>query len=45
MRLLRSIRVVTLRDHVRGLDIRAELEIEDVVKWLTVRRRFWRDYV
>ncbi|XP_044744146.1 uncharacterized protein LOC123306294 [Coccinella septempunctata] len=45
MRILRSIKGITLRDHVRSSDIREELEVQDVVRWVRARRRFWRDHV
>lgn len=45
MRILRCIKGVTLRDRVRSADIREELEVQDVVRWIRARRRFWRDHV
>ncbi|XP_044750499.1 uncharacterized protein LOC123310880 [Coccinella septempunctata] len=45
MRILRSIKGETLRDHVRSSDIREELEVQDVVRSVRARRRFWGDHV
>lgn len=45
MKTLRAIKGVTLRDQLRSSDIRQELQTEDVVRWIRVRRRHWRDHV
>ncbi|XP_072764658.1 uncharacterized protein [Anoplolepis gracilipes] len=45
MRILRTIKGVSLRDRIRSSDIRREFELQDVVRWTRARRRFWRDHV
>ncbi|XP_044746226.1 uncharacterized protein LOC123322928 [Coccinella septempunctata] len=44
MKILRTIKGVTLRDRIRS-DIRAELGVQDVVRWVRTRKRFSRDLV
>ncbi|GJQ71581.1 hypothetical protein Trydic_g11284 [Trypoxylus dichotomus] len=45
MKTLRTIKGVNLRDQIRSKLIREDLEIQDIVEFTRVRRRFWRDHV
>ncbi|XP_044749778.1 uncharacterized protein LOC123310376 [Coccinella septempunctata] len=45
MRILRTIRGITLRDRIRNTDTLRELGIRDVFRWVRTRRRYWRDHV
>ncbi|XP_045463721.1 uncharacterized protein LOC123673284 [Harmonia axyridis] len=45
MKVLRTIRGITLRDRIRNTDTLRELGVQDVVRWVKERRRFWRDHV
>ncbi|GJQ74180.1 hypothetical protein Trydic_g19093 [Trypoxylus dichotomus] len=45
LKTLRTIKAVSLRDHVRSKVIREDLEIQDVVRFTRARLRFWRDHV
>lgn len=40
MRILRTIKSVKLRDRMRSDTIQKELEVQDVVRWTRIRRRF-----
>lgn len=45
MKVLRSIRGISLRDRVRNEDTLRETGVQDVVRWIRARRREWRDHV
>lgn len=42
---IRTIKKVTLRDQLRTTAIREELKLQDVVRFVRSRCRYWRDYV
>lgn len=45
MKILRTIKGVTLREQIRSEAIRNKLEIQDIMRWTRARRRQWRDHV
>ena len=45
MRMLRAIQGKTLRDRIRSKDLREVSGIQDIVGWIDVRKRGWREHV
>ncbi|GJQ78712.1 hypothetical protein Trydic_g2747 [Trypoxylus dichotomus] len=45
MKILSTIKGVTLRDQIRDKVIREGLEIQGIVRFTRMKRRFWRDHV
>ncbi|XP_048516533.1 uncharacterized protein LOC125502453 [Dendroctonus ponderosae] len=45
MKILRTIKGITLHDRIRNENTRRELGVQDVVRWMRERRRCWRDHI
>lgn len=42
---LRSVKRVTLQDHIGSSEIREDLVIQDILRSMISTRRYWRDHV